>query len=275
MVEPKKRAKNMRNESDNYYALITGASSGIGKALTIECARRGMNMFLIALPGNGFDKFAQEIKNEYKVKVDYLAIDLTQSNAPQNIYDHAKKMGYNINMLFNNAGNGHLGKFEDMQTERVEEMIHLNLRALTVLSLLFINDMKTMEKAHILNVGSLGAYTPIAFKSVYVATKSYVYYFTKSLRQEFSSTNIRFSVLMPGAVITNSEIQKRIKKAGFFGKVSSLTPEYVADYTLKAMEKRRFMIMPGFANRAIFNVSACIPSGFLLYITGKVFNKSY
>lgn len=265
----------MSAASENYYTLITGASSGIGQALSIECARRGMNLFLIALPGNGFDTFVQDLINQYSIKVDYLTLDLTQSDAPQKIYNHAREKGYVIDRIFNNAGNGHLGKFEEMQPEKVEDMIHLNLRALTVICLLFINDMKSLKKAWILNVGSLGAYTPIAYKSVYVATKSYVYYFTKSLRQEFASTNIQFSVLMPGAVITNSEIQDRIKKAGFFGKVSSLTPRYVANYTLKAMEKGQFMVMPGFANRAIFNVSACIPSGFLLYITGKVFNKSY
>jgi uncharacterized protein len=265
----------MSSESENHYTLITGASSGIGKALAIECARRGMNLFLIALPGNGFDKFVQDLNREHTVKVDYLTLDLTESNAPHTIYDHAKKMGYNINMLFNNAGNGHVGKFEDMQTAKVEEMIHLNLRALTVICLLFIGDMKYMKKAHVLNVGSLGAYTPIAYKSVYVATKSYVYYFTKSLQQEYASTNIRFSVLMPGAVITNSEVKERIKDSGFFGKLSSLSPQYVAKYTLKAMDSGHFTIMPGFANRAIFNFSACIPSGFLLYITRKVFNKSY
>jgi short-subunit dehydrogenase len=265
----------MTSEATNYYTLITGASSGIGKALALECARRGMNLFLIALPGNGFDSFVKAIRDEHKVKVDYLSIDLTLSDAPHQIYDHARQKGYKINMLFNNAGNGHLGKFEDMQAEKVEEMIHLNLRALTVICLLFINDMKSMKKAHILNVGSLGAYTPIAYKSVYAATKSYVYYFTKSLRHEYATTNIQFSVLMPGAVVTNAEIKERIQKAGFFGKISSLTPQYVASYTLRAMEKGRFMVMPGFANRSIFNVSACIPSGFLLYITGKVFSKSY
>jgi uncharacterized protein len=265
----------MSSESENQYTLITGASSGIGKALAIECAGRGMNLFLIALPGNGFDKFAQDLNREYKVKVDYLTLDLTESNAPHKIYDHAKKMGYRVNMLFNNAGNGHVGRFEEMQTEKVEEMLHLNLRALTVICLLFISDMKTMKKAHVLNVGSLGAYTPIAYKSVYVATKSYVYYFTKSLQQEYASTNIRFSVLMPGAVITNAEVKKRIRDSGFLGKLSALSPQYVAKYTLNAMDNGSFTIMPGFANRAIFNVSACIPSGFLLYITRKVFNKSY
>jgi len=265
----------MSTEAESLYTLITGASSGIGKALAIECARRGMNLFLIALPGNEFDTFAEDLQIEYDVKVDFLSIDLTDSDAPQMIYDHAKKKQYSVNMLFNNAGNGHLGKFEDMQTDKVEDMIHLNLRALTVLSLLFIGDMKSLKKANVLNVGSLGAYTPIAFKCVYIATKSYVYYFTKSLQQEYASTNIQFSVLMPGAVITNDAIKQRIKKAGFFGKLSSLTPEYVAEYTLKAMEKGRFMIMPGYANRAIFNISACLPSGFLLYITGKIFNKSY
>ncbi len=264
----------MASSSSPYYTLITGASSGIGKALAIECAQRSMNLFLAALPEKGYEEFAKQLKHDYGIKVVHMALDLTRPEAPQMVYDHAISNHIQINMLINNAGNGHVGKFDEMTMSKVDEMIQLNLRALTVLSLLFIKEMKSMPKAHILNVGSLGAYTPIAYKCVYIATKSFVYYFTKSLQQEFASTNIRFSVLMPGAVITNAEVEKRIKDAGFFGKLSSLTPQYVARYTMNRIEKGKFTIMPGTMNRLIFSVSSCIPSGVLLYVTRNVFNKN-
>jgi uncharacterized protein len=264
----------MGRSSTAYFTLITGASSGIGKALAIECAKRNMNLFLVALPDNGFDEFALQLEHDYGIKVLHMTIDLTMPQAPQMVYDHAISNHIKVNMLINNAGNGHVGNFDEMTISQVDEMVQLNLRALTVLSLLFIKEMKSLPKAHIANVGSLGAYTPIAYKSVYIATKSFVYYFTKSLQQEYSSTNIQFSVLMPGAVITNADVEERIKDAGFFGKISSLTPEYVAQYAMDRIDKGKFTIMPGVMNRAIFSVSSCLPSGILLYVTRKVFNKS-
>ncbi len=265
----------MMDADAKYFTLITGASSGIGRSLAIECAKRGQNLFLVALPGDDFERFAIELGHNYNIQVECLGIDLTTPDAPQKIYDYSVKSRLNVNILINNAGNGHVGKFEEMKQEKVDEMINLNLRALTLINLLFINKMRGYEKAQILNVGSLGAYTPIAFKSVYIATKSYVYYFTRSLQQEYRNTNIKFSVLMPGAVVTNGEVEARIKNAGFFGKMSSLTPEFVAKYTLKSMDEGRFSILPGYGNRAIFRFSACIPSGFLLYITRKVFAKTH
>lgn len=264
----------MSDETSIFFTLITGASSGIGKALANELARKGQNLFLVALPGNGLDNFAKELIKNFGVKVEYLTVDLTAPETPQLIYGHAIKRGLKIKILINNAGNGHVGKFEEMSQTKIEEMIHLNIRALTMLSLLFVKDMKTVEGAHILNVGSFGAYTPVAYKSVYLATKSYVYYFTRSLMQEYHTTKINFSVLMPGAVVTNGEVEERIKNAGFLGKFSSLTPEYVAKFTVKAMIKGRFSILPGYVNRAIFRISACLPSGILLYITRHIFNKT-
>lgn len=265
----------MGSSSKAYFTLITGASSGIGKALAIECAQRNMNLFLVALPDNGLEELALQLEHDYNIKVFHQAIDLTRPEAPQMVYDQAISNHIQVNMLINNAGNGHVGKFDEMTMNKVDEMIQLNLRALTVLSLLFIKEMKALPRAHIVNVGSLGAYTPIAYKCVYIATKSFVYYFTKSLQQEYASTNIRFSVLMPGAVITNTEVEKRIKDSGFLGKISSLTPQHVARYTMNRIDKGKFTIMPGAMNRVIFSISSCIPSGVLLHITRKVFDKSY
>ncbi len=265
----------MDSEYSTFYTLITGASSGIGKALAIECAKRGMNLFLVALPDAGFDELAIELQRDHNIKVSCFAIDLTLPDAPQQVFQYSVGNGFKVNMLINNAGNGHIGKFEEMSMEKVNEMINLNIRALTTLTLLYINEMKMMEKACVVNVGSLGAYTPIAYKSVYMATKSFVYYFSKSLYHEYADTKIRFSVLMPGAVVTNSEVEARIKDTGFIGRISTLTPEYVAQYTMKCLDKGEFVIMPGTMNRLIFAVSSLIPSGILLYITQKVFNKSH
>ncbi|MFP4470565.1 MAG: SDR family NAD(P)-dependent oxidoreductase, partial [Bacteroidales bacterium] len=235
----------MKEDKIRRFTLITGASLGIGKALAAECASRGMNLFLVSLPGDGLDDFVTELEQKHGISTKYLTLDLTRSEAPQIVYDYARNMGLNINCVFNNAGIGHTGNFHDMKREEVEEMINLNLRALTSITLLFLKDMIQQNEGHILNVGSLGAYTPIAFKSVYLASKSYVYFFTAALQQEYRHTNLKFSVLMPGAVATSDHVKKRVKESGFFGRLSLLSPESVAKYTLDKMEKGKFTIMPG------------------------------
>ncbi len=255
------------------FTLITGASSGIGKALAAECASRGMNLFLVSLPGDGLDGFVNELEQKHGILTKYLTLDLTRSEAPQIVYDYAQNMGLRVNMVFNNAGIGHTGNFHEMKRDEIEDMIDLNLRALTSITLLFLKDMIQRNEGHILNVGSLGAYTPMAYKSVYLASKSYVYFFTAALHDEYRDTNLNFSVLMPGAVATSDHVKQRVKESGFFGKISLLEPAAVAKYTLDKMEKGRFTIMPGVINRSIFRISKLVPNGVLLAITGKVFGQ--
>ncbi|MDD2632032.1 MAG: SDR family NAD(P)-dependent oxidoreductase [Bacteroidales bacterium] len=264
----------MTSPAKNEYILITGASSGIGRALAAEGASRGHNLFLVALPHDGLDDFVQEMKEKHKVEVKYNTTDLTQKDAPQKIYEEAAAAGIRVGTLINNAGMGHAGNFHEMTHEQLDSMIHLNLRALTHFTHLFIRDMVARNDGHILNVGSLGAYTPVAYKSVYLASKSYVYYFTGALREEYGDTNLKFSVLMPAAVATSKKVKQRVKDSGVMGKITLLTPEYVARYTFDKMEKGKFTIMPGLASRAIFSISKWVPSGVLLKVTQRVFNKS-
>lgn len=264
----------MTKDSSENYTLITGASSGIGKALATECADRGMNLYLISLPNDGLDQFVGMLEKKYGIQVQYITLDLTRSDAPKIVFDYAKNMNFHVDVLFNNAGIGHVGNFHEMKPEDVKVMIDLNLRALSNMTLLFLKKMIERKKGHIVNVSSLGAYMPVAFKSVYLASKSYVYYFTAALRQEYKTSGIKFSVLMPGAVATSDHVKKRVDGSGFLGKLSVLSPEEVAKYTLNKMEKGKFAIMPGQVTRSIFQVSKFLPSGVLLAITQKVFNQN-
>ncbi len=256
------------------FTLITGASLGIGKALATECAGRGMNLFLVSLPGDGLENFLRELAQQFGIVTEYLCIDLTRESSANAVYEYAKIRNIQVNILINNAGIGHAGDFHHMDTIQIQEMIDLNLRALTTLSLLFIRDMIKNNHGHILNVGSLGAYTPVAYKSVYLATKSFVFFFTSALREEYKKTPLKFSVLMPAGVLTNDNVKERVKKAGVLSKLSVLSPEYVARYTLNKMAKGKFTIMPGHMSQMIFTVSKIIPNGVLLAIMKKVFGNN-
>ena len=255
------------------FTLITGASMGIGKALAAECASRGMNLFLVSLPGDGLESFRRELEKKYYIVTEYLCIDLSKESSASAVYEYARSHHLQVDTLINNAGTGHAGDFHQMDPAEIREMIDLNLRALTTLSLLFIRDMIRNNRGHIVNVGSLGAYTPVAYKSVYLATKSYVFFFTSALNEEYKNTPLKFSVLMPGGVATNDMVKERVKDAGLLSKISVLTPEYVARYTLDKMGKGKFTIMPGVASRSIFSVSKILPTGVLLHIMKKVFGN--
>lgn len=255
------------------FTLITGASSGIGKALAAECAGRGMNLFLVSLPGDGLEGFLEKLEQQYGIQTAYLCIDLTKESAVSEVYDFARARNIQVTTLINNAGIGHAGDFHEMEVEMIREMVNLNMRALTSLSLLFIKDMIACKEGRILNVGSLGGYTPVPYKSVYLATKSYVYFFTSALKEEYKDSPLKFSVLMPGGVLTNDSVKERVKNAGVISKMSVLTPEYVAKYALDKMEKGKFTIMPGVLIRLIFSVSKLVPNGVLLTVMKKVFGN--
>lgn len=255
------------------FTLITGASMGIGKALAAECASRGMNLFLVSLPGDGLENFRRELEQKYSIATEYLCIDLSKESSAGAVYEYAQTQQLQVDTLINNAGIGHVGDFHRMDPAEIREMIDLNLRALTTLSLLFIRDMIKNKRGHIVNVGSLGAYTPVAYKSVYLATKSYVFFFTSALREEYKGKSLKFSVLMPGGVLTNDHVKERVEDAGVLSKMSVLSPECVARYTLDKMEKGKFTIMPGVMSKLIFSVSKLIPNGVLLAIMKKVFGN--
>ncbi|HKI89570.1 MAG TPA: SDR family NAD(P)-dependent oxidoreductase, partial [Draconibacterium sp.] len=150
----------MENKSAKYYTLITGANAGIGKQIAFECAGKGFNLLLVSLPNTGLDKLAEEIKEKYQVEADYIDIDLTKIEAPQMVFDYTRNNNIKVNILVNNAGVGFNGKFENLTTDLVDQMILLNIRASTLLTFLFLPEMKKLAKAYILNISSFGAFVP-------------------------------------------------------------------------------------------------------------------
>lgn len=127
----------MNNDKPQYYTLISGASAGIGKAIAIECAKNGFNLFLVSLPDKELNQTVDEIKNDYQVDVKWLGIDLTKADSPQKVFDFARENKITVCNLVNNAGIGFEGKFENLSPEVVDQMILLNVRASTMLTLFF------------------------------------------------------------------------------------------------------------------------------------------
>jgi len=259
--------------SKNYYTLITGASEGFGKALAIECAKRKMNLILVALPGIELHNLADLIRRNYDVLVTAIEKDLCKENSCQEIFDEVTTMGLGVNMLVNNAGIGSTVLFSEGNIQMYERQIKLNVLATTLITRLFIDMLKQNGPSHILNVGSLASYFPLPKKQVYGATKSYIYYFSNCLRRELKGDNIHVTVLCPGAMNTNKAVQLVIKNGNFLIRNSSLDPEKVAPIVIDGLLKKRNVMVPGKLNKCYVVVYSLLPEFIKSIITNRSVKK--
>ncbi len=256
---------------NEYYTLITGSSSGIGKALAMECARRNQNLLLVALPGTTLEKFSEKLNTELGIRSDFFCTDLTEKGATQEVYDWTRKNNYNVNILINNAGMSFEGPFEQCSTEFYEKCLLLNMVAVVSLTRLFINDMKELPKAHILNVASVASYFPIPYKSVYSASKMFVLSFSRSLREEFKKTNIRISVVAPGPVVTNRRTAVSAIEKGKIAQMMHSRVNYVAHCAVEKMLQNEAVIRPGFLSKSVFLLEKILPTTIKMKLTTLIF----
>jgi short-subunit dehydrogenase len=152
-------------------------------------------------------------------------------------------------------------------------MIMLNVRALTLLTVFFTPELKTHNRSYILNISSFGGYIPTAYKSVYLATKSYVYFFTRALESELNGSHVKTCVAVPSAVRTNKNVLDRIERNGRFSQESVLNPEEVAAEVIKGMFKGRKVILPGKLSSLFFGVALIVPEGILMWLTRRIFRN--
>lgn len=255
------------------FALITGASQGIGKAIAVELASRKHNVILHSLPGEGLADLCREIEASYGVSTYYLESNLTEENGPLSLFEYVKSTGRNIDILVNNAGIGYSGKIETLTVEQIDVMIFLNIRALTHLTYYFIPMLRTQKSSYILFLSSFGTYFPVAFKSIYLATKSYVFYLGRALGSELKGTPVKICTVVPSAVKTNVNTRKRIRQS-VLSTISCLSPEEVARVSLNGMFKGRSVIIPGKLTASFFICGMFVPVGFLLFLTHRVFHDT-
>jgi len=259
---------------DNSYALITGASAGIGKCIAHECAGRGMNLFLVALPGSGLVELASELRSAFPVQVESLECDLTTFDAHSTVYSYAKTRGLVINTLINNAGIGVNGRFESMSPEDIDRMIMLNMRATTLLTSVFIHDLIRQKRSYILNVASMASFNPLPGKSIYAASKAYVMFFSKALRTELKNSPVSVTSVFPFGVPTNDLVKERIARSGFLAKKTVMSATDVARISVNGMLKGRNTIIPGKFGMTIFYSGLLVPQGLLLKIMEREIQRA-
>jgi uncharacterized protein len=255
------------------YSLITGASAGIGKAMAIELASRKFNVLLIALPGTGLSGVVEEINQKYPVLAHGLELDLTITGAAQRVLEWCNTNHYKVNMLLNNAGFGNFSSLENSDPDELTGMMILNNQALVVLTHIFLGELRNNAPAHILNVGSLASFMPIPNKSVYAATKSFVYSFSSALRYELLPHGIVVSCLCPGPTLTNKTVRDGIKTVQV-NKRMVQSAEEVAREAVEGMLQRQYRIIPGRVNKVLYTVRQLLPDSLVGWILYKLFRDT-
>lgn len=214
-------------------ALITGASSGLGKDMAHILSDMGYDLILVSR------NFESDEQKEYKTNVKLIKMDLSVNDNCLKLYDEVKNE--NIDILINNAGFGLYGNFLETSLDKELNMIDLNIKTVHILTKLFLNDFVKKDKGYILNVASSAAFLPGPLMSTYYATKAYVYRLTLSIKEELNriKSNVYIGCLCPGPVKTNFGFA-----AGVKFNLKELNSLDVSKYAIKKMFKRKLVIIP-------------------------------
>ena len=223
--------------------LITGASAGLGVEFARQCAARGDEVILIARRKDRLNKLAAELG-----KAHVIAADLGKPNSPAKLLEEIKSRGLWVRTLINNAGFGLRGRFDALPLDRQLEMIDLNIRSLTNLSFIVIDDMRAHGGGSILNVASTAAFQPGPNMAVYFATKAYVLSFTEALHEEWKDRGIKVSALCPGPTRTEFGDVAGIKTLGSFDRLA-MEAEPVVRAGLEGLDRNQAIVIPGATNK--------------------------
>lgn len=215
-------------------ALITGASSGIGRDMARELSKKGYDLVLVA---RDLDKL-NEVKKELEAKIEIVCMDISNVDNCKKLYEQYK----DIDILINNAGFGDCGYFYKTNLEKEISMINTNIVAYHVLTKLYLQDMKQKNSGKILNVASIAGFMPGPLMATYYATKNYVVRLSEAIREELNKqkSKVQISILCPGPVDTNFNKVADVEFA-----LKGLSSEYVAKYGIKKFLKGKFYIIPG------------------------------
>lgn len=254
------------------YVLITGANSGLGKALSLECAKRGFNIIMLEQAGTNIHSTAQCLQYIYHIDTRVFEFDLTDT---MKMYEHLKTITeeHDIFFLINNAGIGGTSSITETSLEWIDKIISINVKSMALLTRMLIPALLTHEKSYILNVASMAAFTPIAYKTVYPASKAFVSSFSLGLKEELAEKGVSVSVLYPGPIMTNSSVTQRIISLGLKGKIGLLSTDEIAQKAIQNTLKGKSAILPGLMNSFNQFLMNLVPANWRIKIVSKEIKK--
>jgi short-subunit dehydrogenase len=231
------------------YALITGASKGIGKSIALLLAKAGYHLLLVARSATDLEELSLQIQKEHHVKVSFLAIDLSSSIATEELAGWCLSQTSALTILVNNAGYGLWGTFSDLPLSDQMNMLQLNINSVVELSHHLLPLLKVQNKAYILNIASTAAYQALPTLSLYAASKTFILNYSRAIRYELRNTTVQVSCLCPGPTDTAFASRAGLDAFADLAEKFNMSPDEVARTGLKGMFNNKAEIIPGWMNK--------------------------
>jgi len=240
------------------FAVVTGASQGLGKAFAETLSANGWNLILVALPGTGLSVFAEELRRLHGSIVFALELDLSTASAQQEFLAFALASERSVALLVNNMGIGDNGLFDLIPIEFQRRVVDVNIQATMAITYGLVERLAA-SKGRILTVASLAAFYPMPLFAVYAASKSFLLHWSIALRHELSPLGISVTALTPGGIYTSEAIREKTNSQGFFGRLSSKEPAQVAEIALRGAFAGKALVVPGFFNKTLMVLGSRSP----------------
>jgi short-subunit dehydrogenase len=256
--------------SDGKWALITGASSGIGRALAYAFAARGYSLFLTARNDLALRQVAADCGNKFKIASEIYSADLSDSQAVDALIGALSSKPRGFEILVNNAGFGVHGEFRNTLVDHEIALVDVQVEAMLKLTKALLPGMISRGSGHILNVASLYSFAPVPYQSVYAASKAFMLSFTLALSSELKDMGVTLTLLCPG--VTQTEFRSR---AGITekSKTAGATAESVAEIAARETLKGELLVVPGFFNKLFVFLARRLPLPLVLYLVALI-NRS-
>ncbi|MHB1673919.1 MAG: SDR family NAD(P)-dependent oxidoreductase [Acidobacteriaceae bacterium] len=255
------------------YALITGASSGLGEEFARQLAARGWSLVLVARSQDRLEKVRGELMSAH-MGIDVVAIplDLTAPGAPAELFQRTQAAHLDVDLLINNAGFGAFGEFASIDRARQRAMIDLNIVALVELAHLYLQPMNRRQRGAVVNIASVAGFSPLPYSALYAATKAFVLSFSQALFEEARQHGVHVMVVNPGSTETN--FFQVAGKSPFSDPSRMQTSAEVVRESLRAFDRKKSSIVTGASNRMLTKAMTLLPRRWITAAVGKVMRRA-
>jgi len=258
----------MQNEWHSKWALVTGASAGIGVALATQLAAGGTHLVLTARRRDRLQELSRKLKEMHGIQTEIFVADLAQLDAPEQIYEFTRQKGIAIDLLINNAGFGQYGELTQVETQRLLDMVQVNCTAVVHLTRLYLADMIARRRGDVLILASTASFQAVPYISTYAATKAFDLLFAEGLAEEMKPHGIRVCALCPGS--TESEFHAVAGQEQFTDK-NPETAEKVARTGLEALAAGKSYVVSGLGNYLGAHSQRIVPRRLVTRIAANMF----
>jgi short-subunit dehydrogenase len=255
------------------FALITGASKGIGKSIAEQLAARGFDLLLIARSADLLEHVAKEISLATNKNCQWLALDLAEDQAAESVFEYCNKNQFVVSVLVNNAGYGLSGRFEKYSAQEHTDMLRVNIITLTKLTRLFLPSLLKQPAAYILNISSSASYQAVPLLSAYAASKAYVLSFSRGLFQELKNTTVSVTCICPGPTDTNFVNRANVGTKGQkAAERFNMSPQTVARIAVDSLFRRKPEVITGSLNKLSAFFAWLLPKSIVEKIAMKLYD---